>query len=76
MKISTLARPPIMPNEIERAEAAICPHHDGLIAYRPGAADKPGRVYFCPVGREYWRLAAGQRDGFTSPLRYPKGEIV
>lgn len=70
MKLSDLARPPIQPHEAEGAEHWICPNHKGLIASSFTEADV-GRVYFCPVGREFYRFTT-PRSGMYAPLDYPQ----
>ena len=67
------ARPPVQSAEIECASDAICPYHKGLIASN-GAPE--GSVYWCPIGRQYWRYRKQTNDGFKSHLRYPKLGIV
>jgi hypothetical protein len=65
--VSTLARPPIQPHELEVAQDAICVYHRGLITQ---TGDKVGRVFWCPVGRCYWRYEPEREAGFKTPLRY------
>ena len=67
MKLSNLARPPIQPHETDKAETAICCHHSGLIRL---TGDKDGRVFYCPVGKEFWRYSLKQQPGMYSPLPY------
>ncbi len=65
------AEPPISPDEARFADThdpAICRFHNGLIADGRAAEDVLGRVYFCPVGRMYWRLTPLMSD-FLRPLR-------
>lgn len=69
MSLSTLARPPITQEEAERADHSICPYHGG----RPGAGwFRDGRVFFCPIGRQYWRYSSNSGNGMYSPLAYEK----
>lgn len=72
MKISDLARPPIQPHEIEGVETAICRNHKGLISV---TGDREGSVWYCPIGREFWRYSK-QVNGFNTPLRYPKSGVI
>lgn len=72
MKASDLARPPITPAEATVADTAICRNHKGLISV---TGDKEGSVWFCPIGREYWRYSK-QQNGFNTPLRYPKSGVI
>jgi hypothetical protein len=59
--------------EAESAEDATCPHHRGLISIN-GATE--GAVFWCPIGRQYWRYRKNTNDGFRSRLLYPKLGIV
>jgi hypothetical protein len=68
MTFSPLARPPIQAIETEGADTAICPYHKGLIRE---TGDKEGTVFFCPIGRQYWRYTK-QRSGMYAPIQYPK----
>jgi hypothetical protein len=70
---SPSARPPIQSMEAEYAEDAICPYHRGLII-STGAAE--GTVFWCPIGRQYWRYHVKSDDGFRAPVRYPRIGIV
>lgn len=72
MKASDLARPPISATETVDAETAICRNHKGLICE---TGDIDGRVFFCPIGKSYWRY---QRivNGMYAPLKYgPTGVL-
>lgn len=73
MKLSSLARPPIQPHEIEGAQHSICPFHNGLVRE---SGDVEGRVMWCPVGREYWRYTRKANGGMHAPLSYPKSGVV
>ena len=77
-KRSEIADPPIT---IEEARAShsygdyetTCLWHKGHISHSPLPSDIDGRVYVCPIGRQYWRYSK-QGGGFLKlpPLRYPK----
>ena len=67
------ARPPIQPEEMAMCDDAICLNHRGLIR-QTGA--KEGTVFWCPVGRQYWRYKGRERTGFNARLNYPKTGIV
>lgn len=69
MKLSDLARPPVQPHEIESADTAICVTHDGLIASSFSPADE-GKVFYCPVGRMFWRFSSKGTPGMYGPLNY------
>lgn len=73
MKFSSLARPPIQPEEAEDAQHSICPLHNGLVRE---TGDVEGRVLFCPIGRMYWRYTAKPANGMYAPLPYPQGRVV
>ena len=66
---STLAEPPITVDEARAATETICRWHEGLIARSPTQSDTDGKVFFCPIGRMYWRYAK-QSSGFLKPLLY------
>jgi hypothetical protein len=72
MTFSPLARPPIQAIETEGADTAICPYHKGLIRE---TGDKPNTVFYCPIGRSFWRYSP-DRSSFTAPIAYPKLGIV
>lgn len=67
--VSNRARPPIQPHELEVAQDSICVYHKGLVAH---TGDKPGRVFWCPLGRQYWRYEPNSGPGFTGRLKYAK----
>lgn len=67
------ARPPIQGPEMETADDAICPYHRGLIALN-GAPE--GAVFWCPIGRQYWRYRKDKTPGFHTRLSYPRIGIV
>lgn len=73
MIASNLARPPIQPDECEHADIAICRHHKGLVRF--STEEREGTVYFCPIGKQFWRYTQ-QQNSFTTPLPYrPSGVI-
>lgn len=72
---SLFADPPISPVEARAAETAICCRHNGRIKTDPLQTDVVGRVYFCPIGREYWRYSKGDGGLKLAPLRYPKVSV-
>jgi len=69
---SNLARPPVTDQEAAGADTAICRNHKGLIRE---LGDKEGTVFFCPIGRQYWRYTK-QVSAFNTPLRYPKTGVI
>jgi len=69
---SSLAQPPIRPDEALNAPTAVCRYHDGRIRHTWAEGDRYGNVYFCPIGQMYWRLNKHQ-NGFLEPLSFPKG---
>jgi hypothetical protein len=58
---------------MQTATDAICPYHKGLISIN-GAIE--GTVFWCPIGRQYWRYRKNTNDGFRTHLRYPKLGLV
>jgi len=72
MKASDLARPPIQPIEAQGADTAICVNHKGLIREM---GDKEGTVFYCPIGRMYWRYTK-VRTGMNAPLKYEKSGVL
>lgn len=66
---SDIADPPIAEAEARAAQDSICRHHKGLICQ---TGDVEGTVFFCPIGREYWRYTK-QTSGMFKPLIYPRG---
>lgn len=62
---SSLAAPPITPEEARAAETAICPRHGSQY----GHLNVEGRAYFCPIGRQLWRHSQ-HRSGMYAPLRF------
>jgi hypothetical protein len=62
---SPRADPAITDEEANRATAAVCLWHDGLIRL---FGDRDGTVFFCPIGGQYWRY---QKPLYRKPLRYP-----
>lgn len=69
---SPLARPAVTEHEASGADTAICRNHQGLIL---ALGDKEGSVFFCPIGRQYWRYTT-QVSAFNAPLRYPKSGVM
>lgn len=67
------ARPPVQNAELETATDATCPYHKGLISVN---GSPEGQVYYCPIGRQYWRYRKDSTNGFTAHIRYPKLGIV
>lgn len=72
MKLSPLASPPIQTHEIEQAPTAICVNHNGLIRH---TGDREGRVFYCPIGKEFWRYAKSFQ-GINTPLRYAAESVL
>jgi hypothetical protein len=66
---SDLADPPITEEEARTAKDSNCPRHGGLILASPLPEDRDGTVFFCGVGRQYWRYTK-QASGFMRPLAY------
>jgi hypothetical protein len=58
LRMSAAADPPITEAEARAASAAICRRHNGLIRL---TGDKPDAVFFCPIGKQYWRYS--KKDG-------------
>ena len=54
------------------ASESICCVHKGLILV---TGDTHGRVFFCPIGKQYWRYTR-ERSGLYAPLTYPKSGVV
>ena len=67
---SDSADPPISIDEARAADASTCCWHNGRIKTDPTSSDVEGRVYFCPIGREYWRLSKHEGGLKLAPLRY------
>jgi hypothetical protein len=67
---SDIAEPAITPDEARAPETAICRWHNGHIGHTRVSSDAEGKVYFCPMGRMYWRLNKRMSD-FLKPLTYP-----
>lgn len=72
---SSSADPPITAAEARAADTAVCRWHNGRIVHSPTPADRYGNVYFCPVGRTYWRYSK-QDSGFYAPLDYPTDAVI
>ena len=73
MKFSDIARPPIQIHETENAPHSICPFHNGLVRE---TGDVEGKVFFCGVGRMFWRYTAKWQTGFNGPLQYRHEKAV
>jgi hypothetical protein len=71
VKFSDLATPPVTTAEAERADHSICPYHGG----KPGTWWQEGRVYFCPIGKSFWRYGE-RRNGMYAPLLYGNSGIL
>lgn len=71
---STAARPPIQPDEAQAAGTSTCVMHKGRISHSPVETDTDGKVFFCPIGRQFWRYTRN-RGGMYSPLTYPKSGV-
>lgn len=68
---SSLADPPISAEEARTATHTNCIWHKGLIAGSPNQDDTEGRVYFCPIGRMYWRYTRKPKHAkLLRPLKY------
>ena len=69
---SDAADPAITVEEARAAQTSICRLHNGLIRE---TGDKDGAVFFCPIGRQYWRYTK-QDSGMYAPLPYNAKHIV
>jgi hypothetical protein len=67
---SDLAEPAITVEEARAAETAICCWHNGRIKTEPTQSDIEGRVYLCPIGRQYWRYSKQSGALKLPPLRH------
>lgn len=72
MKLSGLASPAIQPWEAERAEHSICFAHG---AERNLGWHVDGRVFFCPLGKEFWRVGS-RKGGMYDPLPYQHSGVI
>jgi len=71
---SSLAAPPITPQEARNAPHSICCVHNGLVRE---TGDKEGRVMFCPIGGQLWRYTRNSTNaGMYSALAYPADPVV
>lgn len=66
---SKLADPLISEQEALNAQPTVCPWHKGRIAHSPTPSDWDGKVYFCPVGKQFWRYSTKVNE-LLRPLRY------
>lgn len=71
LALSQSADPPITEAEAREADHAVCTWHKGLITV---TLDKDGRVFWCPVGKEYWRYR--RRGAQWAKLNYDQRGIV
>jgi len=66
---SSLADPPITLAEALavdlKCDTTVCRRHRGEYTY----LNMDGKVYFCPIGRMYWRYSKMPSE-FLRPLRY------
>ncbi len=69
---STDAIPPVREDEARTAQTAICVFHRGLISQ---TGDTVGRVFYCPVGKQYWRYSK-RRNPMYARLPYPKVKVI
>ena len=70
--MSPHAEPPISEDEAKTAPIAVCLWHDGIVRL---TGDREGAVYFCPIGRQYWRYTR-KRVQFWRGLSYrPRGYV-
>lgn len=67
VKFSDAARPPIQEQEARTAVESLCPQHKGHL---DPAWHTTGRVFFCPIGRMYWRVGGAWAQGMYVPLTY------
>ena len=67
---SSLADPMITFAEARAAEISICCRHNGRVKTDRLPTDTEGRVFWCPIGREYWRLSKGEGGFRLAPLKY------
>ncbi len=71
---SSLADPPITAEDVRIAQASgdyttVCRWHKGHISHSPTSADTEGRVFYCPIGRQWWRYSK-QVSGLYAPLKF------
>lgn len=66
------AMPPIHPEEARGAATAICRYHKGRIIHGLATGERYGQVFYCPIGRQYWRLTE-RVSAMHRPLAWPKG---
>jgi hypothetical protein len=66
---SNRADPAITHAEALAAPPTNCRWHNGLIKTEPTQDDTDGKVFFCPIGKMYWRYTKSS-EGFFKPLRY------
>jgi hypothetical protein len=68
---SDIADPPITVDEAWIAETSTCRWHNGRIKTDPLETDVDGKVFFCPIGRQYWRYTK-KDNAFFRPLPGPR----
>jgi hypothetical protein len=54
-------------SEARAAEVSTCRWHKGRISTDPLPSDVDGKVFFCPLGRQFWRYTK-KDDAFHQPL--------
>ena len=69
---ASFADPPITPDECDEAALAVCRQHNGRIREQRAVGDYDGKVFFCPIGKSWWRLTR-KMSGMSAPLAWPKG---
>jgi hypothetical protein len=66
---SSLAEPPITSEEAGSVDltidTSVCRWHKGQLTH----LNADGKVYFCPIGQQYWRYSNQSRDMYA-PLNY------
>lgn len=81
VKLSTRANPPIAAAEVATAINSVCLFHnpDCKLLWNPhNLKDMHGRVYFCKVGKSYWRMHYpwGGKGRQLPPIVYPPRRVV
>lgn len=72
LRVSADADPPITEAEARAAPATICCRHNGLVR---SFGDKDGSVFYCPIGKQYWRYTRKGR-AFYKALAYSSKGVV
>jgi hypothetical protein len=71
---SSLAAPPITPQEARSATHSICCVHNGLVRE---TGDVEGRVFWCPIGGQAWRYTRYPANaGMYASLDYPADVVI